>query len=1545
MRWSAVRRGLVALLGCGLLVTEVSSQVQIRVNQVRPPGLSGSTAADESGLAPPQDRDAESWLKRARDAAEREDWKLASDTLSRVIREHGRKIVTLDEGKTFHSAGVCAQQQIGGWPAAGREAYRVLFDGEAQRLLDKAQAEHDTLPLWAIVREFPHTTHGPRAIELLTAWLLDLGRPGEASDALDRLSLYSDERLPKWRELELRAMVQSALRLPAAVETLSELKKMTGVAKGLPPDWAARLDAIENYRVETLAADSTFASIATGPWSTPLGPAGAHGHAPAVTPVVTPQMPWSDRLPGVDRVDEALALRIIDATARVPVWRAVTDGRLLFYTGQSGLVARDLSTFDLVWQSVPLTLGSEARISGVRNQLGFFNDNRNVVELNRGRLDQHTTRALFHEYAGLTTCAHGLVFQIEQPVYEGELRPTRDGDSESFPLSEDPVMPNSIRAFKADSGLTAWTLGRSGPVQDELRDAHFYSTPIAAGPNLIAPYERGHDFFLAVIRPDGTIEQKIHLGTGHTLMFPINSVLTPVAADGTIYVPTGAGMLAALSESDFSLRWLTRYDRVENRGRRSGRQQRRFMMGQPVTIPQADEWIASPPILVGQTVLLAPQDSDKLIAIDRSTGSIKWKARRRRHRYIVGADETRVIIAGKEIEAIRIADGESEWEFNPDSGVPASVIPTGRPILAGAQVLVPTDSGLLTLNSATGQPAAAKLAYGEPLGNLLVAEGALYSLSATTIVKFPDVVWTRSRAQERLASNPADLDAAIRLAWLAALENKWQDVLTLLDAASAGSGDAARDEGLLDRAAHLRVTALLRLAEDMDTAPARSALEKAASAARQPADVVDVGLALMDRTTEGGDAVGAFSQGVALLARAGNEAVHIEAGLNGRASILIGDRLRRIAGGLVTAELRDQATRLVRESVAKAALPSVKPLLADALGFHEEAVRLDIESGRAAQSAGNVETAVYYYSRAARRAASMTPPSDGMGAEALIRCAVLLADPGRDLPASPAAALAVLSEVSKFPSVMALPADLEVGAKDSAAFVEKLRTTLAATAGAVAFKPTPKLRMVKPNTEGAWFPERSFDFRDAAGDVPIDVLPVRQNRAIMGIALRDSDRVWAGGVAWNSVAAPVSDVQDFYNSGEPQQTPSGKSRSAARSQQVAILDTGPTFQAVGLSTGRCMWRPLAIDRSRGDLPKPSVAAVDGVAIVAPDAGTLVALPARDGAEPLWTRDFGRIRLGQLSSVGNSLVAIDREASRVFVIEPQSGRIARQYAISTLEPPPEATGAADGPAAVNTLVALSGSVICRGEGKRVVARDVQSGRPVWDKVMAARVRGLQVVDSSHIAINYRGDRLAVVCSDTGDVVKDLTIDDLELPAMEIVLEGRTAQTPGRLLLFARTDDDPPKYKLASYPMDGGEPSFQGPWDNAMVTRRMMTGSPDYVAVIRYDRRGSDPQDRNVQIQVIGGQPQIVDGPSGARGASLVIYDKNQGLRRVARHEFSASDNAVGRAIYGSRAAEVSDVIFAGPNVIAFGPYGNCVLGPAKADENKNGSKSNSGSGQP
>ena len=112
--------------------------------QVRPPLVMEATSPRAGGnsLLPTSDRDAETWLKRAAEAASRRDWKLAADTLERVIDQHGDRTVTLDEGRRYFSAIHLAQAQIADWPPEGLAAYRILYDPEARRALSAAGVWH-----------------------------------------------------------------------------------------------------------------------------------------------------------------------------------------------------------------------------------------------------------------------------------------------------------------------------------------------------------------------------------------------------------------------------------------------------------------------------------------------------------------------------------------------------------------------------------------------------------------------------------------------------------------------------------------------------------------------------------------------------------------------------------------------------------------------------------------------------------------------------------------------------------------------------------------------------------------------------------------------------------------------------------------------------------------------------------------------------------------------------------------------------------------------------------------------------------------------------------------------------------------------------------------------------------------------------------------------------------------------------------------------------------------------------------------------------------
>ncbi|MFQ5423891.1 MAG: PQQ-binding-like beta-propeller repeat protein [Phycisphaerae bacterium] len=1480
-------------------------QVQIPL-QVAGPSKSAAPVRAE-GLVPPQDRDAESWLKRAEEAADRGDWKLAADTLARVIADHGHKTVSLDEGQHFYSAAWCAQQQIAAWPAEGLETYRVLYDGEAERLFELAKKTSELRPLREIAYGYPHTTVAPRAILLLATWLIDRGHGNEAIDVLNILSTLSDETIPRFDMLQRLAVAHALAGRRSGVD--AQLAEMAQVVARAGPERVerlrVRLAATERFlESPAMAASSGPERLSSAPWTQLLGPTEQAGRGPPVNPAITPDVPWHVSLPGADRLNRARVRRLIERTGRPPVWHAVSDGRLLFVATPGGVVARDLAMFDLAWQTFPSSPPRDPAIERHRILSGL-----RAVPDQAESLDIHTTRVLFHEYAGAISTGFGLVFAIEQSETVGEQLPTKQGEVRPYVqgvLSNE----NSLRAFEAATGRAVWTKGRAGPVEDQLKEAHFFSTPVVAGRRLVAPYELRKDLYLAVLKPDGTLEKKVLLGSGQSGLIPFNGVLQPAVADGTIYVPTGGGLLIALNAADCALRWLSRYDRVDAvaGSRASGKRQAVWLRVQPgaATRAQPDEWGCSPPVVSGGLVLLAPHDAEYLYAFDRRDGKVRWRFERGPHRYLVGAARRRVVLGGRRVTAVDLETGEEAWSYH-------ERCPSGRPAIAGDHIVVPTFEGLVTLDAETGRPIGELAASDVPLGNLLVTADALYSVSADAVYKFPDTARTRALAEERLARDPNDVDAVLRLAWLAALADDWRGALEILDRHMPEGGEAAEATAdILARVSHLRVTALLEIAE-VDDARRVALLRRAVAAADRPDDVVRVGLAYAETFADDGDFATAFGRAMALLAEATGGPVSPVAGLDIRADVLVAERLGRYAR-----EMEDGTRSAARaafvsrfEAVVQAGDLDAAEHLADAVPFKQAGARADLSLARLALAGDAYESAVFFLRRAARRAAGTD-----FAAEALAILAVTLAEPDEGLAASASAAGRVLQEMATEYAGRRLPANWSGRpAFEAVGDVDELIATLGPTIAADSFDPArDRLHVVHQDSDlGGINAVATFHDPLVTDALWGEALPVRFAREVRGVGVGRTNAgrtCWLSGLA--SAPAPAA-VQPVIPVREKVDT----LRPAAVAGRVAVLDLGEQLFPVGLISGRCMWSPVAVDESIGPLPTPSVLAIDGVVIQAPDARTLVGIAARDNAVPRWRRRFDRRRLGWLFKVSGHLIVVDRNATWLWVLDPSTGRDLRQFGLLVGQSPPSPEALDDETPDPDARVVVAAGVVCRNGLKRVVGRDIASGRVLWDRAFRGRITDVIRLDDRHIGICYHGDRLAVVRADSGETLKELELDDLAFPLIRARLDrvgsgGRPAQ--GRVLLFGRTDDVPPEYKIVSYPLDDSEPWERGPYAYARITSRMMRASSDLLPVILYDigvRRGDG-------VVLFGGGPRV-------RLSSLIFLDRASGRRLGRLFEFDADELTEDGALFAKRQPRnVTDVLILNGRVVVVTPDGFCIL---------------------
>ncbi|MCZ6684300.1 MAG: PQQ-binding-like beta-propeller repeat protein, partial [Planctomycetota bacterium] len=837
---------------------------------------------------------------------------------------------------------------------------------------------------------------------------------------------------------------------------------------------------------------------------------------------------------------------------------------------------------------------------------------------------------------------------------------------------------------------------------------------------------------------------------------------------------------------------------------------------------QPDEWLASPPVVVGGLVLLAPHDSEELLAFDRTTGELRWQFDRNRHRYIVGANDRVVVVAGRKVTAVDLETGKAAWSFDDHR-------PTGRPALSGDRVLVPTKEGLLALSAENGKPVGDAARSKSVLGNLLVADGALYSISVHDISKFPDPMRTRELAERRLARNPDDLDAIVRLAWLAGLEDDWEQALSLIEPLAPNGEDlqvsesAAVDAGRRDRIAHLRVSALIALADKAQPAERIDLLLRAVSAARRSDDVVRAGLEYCDSLVEQGQHRLASERGMAMLADVGDEPVRWDDGLDVRASVLIAERLRRFDRSMSDEDRAALAARFTAavDSGLDGGDTKLVGRLVDNVPWREEGARADLRLAGAARAQGRLETASYHLERAVRRA-----PGTNIAAEALAMHVLLLASPGDGLPAAPAPARSVLRELKTEYSGRPLPAEIfaamrQGGRGDVDAFVAAIETVLPSVAssesgGRVAAnygRGKLYVEYEECDTTDVNHQTRMFYDSYSKDDGWGAALPVKFAEQVKGVRV---DFEKSGEHCWSSEINTTVELEHRANvgfGGFPGPVPSAPTqrldpgtRAAAISGRVAALDLGGEIHAIGLTTGRSMWRPMTINREFGALPEPSVVAVSGMIIASTDAHTLVGIPARQDAAPLWRRRFDRRPMGRLAKVDGHAVVIDVNAQWLWVVDPTSGRIVREFSLLVGDKHVDSGEFVAEEKDPDARIALAGGAVFRNGRKRVVARDIVTGRVLWEMPFRRRVMDLITLDEHHIGVTHGIDRFTVVRAETGEMVKELEIEDLEMPPIGATLDWPDAAnrlSQGRLLIFAKTDDDPPRYKIVSFPLDDSE----------------------------------------------------------------------------------------------------------------------------------------------
>ncbi|GJM23656.1 MAG: hypothetical protein DHS20C16_00710 [Phycisphaerae bacterium] len=834
----------------------------------------------------------ENLLRKATGAIDRQDWKLAIDSLQRILDDPGGALLStndsgsdLETGLTmFESAQDRATMLLASMPDEGIDAYRLLHDGRAKALFDRGIKDCNESALRTILTRYMVSSYGDDAANMVAGWLLDRNRPAEALGLLDRIeSLGVRPDVPDVQLSVKRAVAWTMLRDDAKAQ--DSLTKLTDESNKIDDlDYAS----LQKF-VESGWPDSSIESAAAGheSWASYGGDLSRRFEMPAVTPELQGNLPWRFVLPADHEHPswwEAYWESGDESRGIHPVGEfAVNEGRL-FVKNLRQVVALDLESLDPLWVSDrPITIDGEQRRRVQSNRLRRRFGQLQLVDSSYTLTD----RILRDHVGGSLSTAFGKVYSIERDGV-GE-SPKEMSITEGFSFKSFPVYRGTrLIAHDVEHGQILWQRGRSGDPNDPLGDVQFLSTPIAIQGELWVVYAKRSDLFLGILSPDnGILLRSLLLCTVDPaqLQKREHHAIYPASDGSSIFVSTGFGVVLSIGIDPLSLRWAGQYEQHAGYD----------------NILFSQHWRCGPPMLAGNLLLVASPDSELLMALDRATGRMVWTLDQPEGaKYLLGIDDDHVWLGGEQLHCVNLRDGWIEWST---TGEPLRN--TGRGALSGHKIFVPTVEGLKAFDAQTGEKLDSRpLGDQPPLGNILCIANSTISVDPNEVRKFPDLTLSYPSALAFHEQDPTDRHAAIRLAWMElrrGFPRKAHNVLEKVKPPSRRSANRLSD------VTQLRFEALLGISElpETETTEAITHLREAVSLADGGQSSLRATIALAFRLREVGQSDEAYLSLWQLgLTPAGNGYVTIESRLRNKSRLIIGDILSRFERDLTTTQLR-----------------------------------------------------------------------------------------------------------------------------------------------------------------------------------------------------------------------------------------------------------------------------------------------------------------------------------------------------------------------------------------------------------------------------------------------------------------------------------------------------------------------------------------------------------------------------------------------------------------------------------------------------------------
>jgi outer membrane protein assembly factor BamB len=726
---------------------------------------------DEQGVFLDVDEDADRLMMLALRYSDTRKWRACFKKYQQCIREFGDKLTRSSVSpELFVSVKEAVRLAMAASPREARDIWELLQKGEFDaRLLGLRAKGYPLAGLEKLEADFSGLSSGVKAMLLLAEACFARGELERALGAWKRVLLNHPEGDYPRIKLLARAGLLAA-QGGMAEETgcfLDLIRKESALAEVSAGGVNLRiLDAIEKaLRLKSVPESGTGSVVTCGPFG---------GDSTCNRPA-----------PGIEQQD-------------VRLWNHKLPVARKWLTAQISSLSRygisRVRKFDWPYPNFyPVAYGDYIIVAGEQGAIAFRS------------LDGGLAWTLAKSEPGLASCGG-----LSAPAISVGTFVARQG-SVSMTNTRYPsriVDKKALGLFLLDPATgKPLTVRRIAPVPDQLG----LGGGAGNGPSSVlqfvsAPLEKAGRIFSGVIRTKGSAEYEVASfsrsgkllwsrfisgSRAIRLASPRNwggmkgALLTEIgqplaASGGKLYVVNNLGAVACLDVVDGTINWIRTYRRYQPK---EARAKVNYRYGYQTKVPdprKVDLWEAGVPVLTGNLLLVVPQDCNYLLAIERDSGRLLWRAARMGMRRILGAAEGKVFLSGpSEIIARDLKSGKALWRSRFSSPV------VGRGVMGKGYLAVSTEKALEVVNLAGKKLYRRKWENARTeAGNLLVHGGSLFSVSATHLNAYCNLAATIASRMKAIQKQPERALPHYRLACLYVSAGRFQKGLSTLQQSS-----------------------------------------------------------------------------------------------------------------------------------------------------------------------------------------------------------------------------------------------------------------------------------------------------------------------------------------------------------------------------------------------------------------------------------------------------------------------------------------------------------------------------------------------------------------------------------------------------------------------------------------------------------------------------------------------------------------------------------------------------------------------------------------